>query len=237
MLGRVNRVFAKRAKFVASGFDTLTRLPAGSEHRPIGNPLRAQIVNAIPKTYKAPAKTINLLIVGGSLGARLISEVVPEAILALPENLRSRLNVVQQTRAEYLDRARKIYDEAGIKNMCESFFSDIETHLSKAHFVIGRAGASSVSEIAIMGKPSLLVPLAIAMDDHQTENAKALKSLGAADILPESEFTPKKVSAILEERLNDANWLETAARSARSAAHTNATESMAELVIAAVRNA
>lgn len=237
VLGRVNRVFAKRAKYVASGFEKLSRLPQGSNHHPIGNPLRAQIVEAVPQTYAVPTDTINLLIVGGSLGARLISEVIPAAVTALPENLRARLNVVQQTREEYIDQARNIYSNVGIKHLCESFFTDIEIHLSQAHYIIGRAGASSVSEIALMGKPSLLVPLAIAMDDHQTENAIALKSLGAADILPESEFTPLRVKDILEDRLNDANWLETAARSARSAAAKNATESMAELVIAAIQNA
>ena len=237
VLGRVNRVFAKGATVVASGFESLSRLPAGSPHKPIGNPLRAQIINAVPDGYEAPNDKINLLIVGGSLGAKLISEVMPAAMQLLPEELRSRLSVVQQTREEYLDQARSIYDAVGIPHLCESFFTDIETHLAKAHYIVGRAGASSVSEIAIMGKPSLLVPLAIAMDDHQTENAKALKSLGAADILPESEFTPERVAAVLEERLNDANWLETAARSARHAATTNATESMAKLVIAAVQNA
>ncbi len=237
VLGRVNRVFAKQATVVASGFEKLSRLPEESHHKPIGNPLRAQIIKAIPKDYSIPTDKINVLIVGGSLGAKLISEVMPEAIRALPDSLRSKLSVVQQTREEYLDQAREIYSEAGIPHICESFFTDIETHLAKAHYIVGRAGASSVSEIAVMGKPSLLVPLGIAMDDHQTENAKALKSLGAADILPESEFTPERVAKVLEERLNDANWLETAARSARSAATTNATESMAELVIAAVRNA
>lgn len=237
VLGRVNRVFAKRAKFVASGFDNLSRLPLGSQHRPIGNPLRAQIIEAIPNDYTAPDATVNLLIVGGSLGAKLISEVMPEAIKALPGELRSRLNVVQQTREEYLVQARSIYEEVGIPHLCKAFFSDIETHLSNAHYVVGRAGASSVSEFAVMGKPSLLVPLAIAMDDHQTENAKALKSLGAADILPESDFTPDGVRSVLEDRLNDANWLEAAARSARSAATTNATESMAKLVIAAIQDA
>ena len=237
VLGRVNRVFAKKAKYVASGFANLSRLPGGSVHKPIGNPLRAQIINAVPSNYNAPSDKIYLLIVGGSLGARLISEVMPEAISNLPPELRARLYVVQQTRREYLEAARSVFEKADVSALCESFFTDIETHLASAHYIVGRAGASSVSEIAIMGKPSLLVPLGIAMDDHQTENAQTLNGLGAADILPESEFTPERVRAVLEDRLNDANWLETAARSARSAAYTNATESMAELVIAAVGNA
>jgi len=146
-----------------------------------------------------------------------------------------RLVVVQQTRAEYLEEAKAIYELAGVRATCESFFSDIQTHLAKAHFVIGRAGASSVSEIAAMGKPSLLVPLKIAMDDHQTINALALKDLGAADILPESEFTAEEVKTTLLERLNDSTWLETASKSARSAARPDAVPALADLVIQAAK--
>ncbi|NNE58648.1 MAG: undecaprenyldiphospho-muramoylpentapeptide beta-N-acetylglucosaminyltransferase [Hellea sp.] len=237
VLGRVNRVFATRARVVASGFDDLEKLPAGANHVPIGNPLRAQIVDAIPEAYEAPTGIINLVIIGGSLGARLISDVVPRAVADLPEDLRKRLHVVQQTREESLSVARMTYEGAYVPNICEPFFSDIQKHLASAHFIIGRAGASSVSEIAAMGKPSLLVPLAIAMDDHQTANANSLKSLGAADILPESEFTPEKVKSILEARLSDSNWLENAARSAKSAARTDAAKAMAKLVKAAIQNA
>jgi len=193
VLGRVNRVFAAKALHVASGFEELQRLPADANHVCTGNPLREQIIKAVPKIYKVPKGDINLLIVGGSLGAKIVSETMPAAIALLPEALRKRLKVVQQTRPEYQQAARAIYKEAGVEAICETFFSDIETHLAKAHYIVGRAGASSVSEMAIMGLPALLVPLKIAMDDHQTVNARALSSLDAADILPESEFTPEAV--------------------------------------------
>ena len=124
---------------------------------------------------------------------------------------------------------------AGITALCETFFSDIEIHLARAHLVIGRAGAGSVSEIAVMGKPSLLVPLAIAMDDHQTANALSLARHNAADILPESEFTPERVKTTLEARLNDSNWLKTAATAARGQGRPNAAAELAELVISAVK--
>ena len=158
---------------------------------------------------------------------------MPQAIAALPADLRTRINVVQQTLESSLDTARQIYKNAGIAALCEPFFTDIETHLKAAHYIIGRAGAGSVSEIALMGKPSLLVPLAIAMDDHQTENAKTLSRLNAADILPESEFTSEGVKTILERRLNDSHWLENAANAARKAAYPNAAKDLAELVISA----
>lgn len=235
VLGRVNRVFAAKALHVASGFEDLQKLPAGANHICTGNPLREQIIKAVPETYNAPKAVINLLIVGGSLGAKIISETMPAAIALLPEELRKRLKVVQQTRPEYQDGARTIYKEASVDAICETFFSDIETHLAKAHYIVGRAGASSVSEIAVMGLPALLVPLKIAMDDHQTVNAMALSRLEAADILPESEFTPETVKTILETRLNDSNWLKRASKQAKLAGRPDAAAKLAELVISAVK--
>lgn len=231
VLGRVNRVFAANADHVVSGFDVLHRLPKGANWTSIGNPLRANILKTSSRKYSAPKKTIHLLIVGGSLGARLLSETVPAAIALLPKELRSRLSIVQQTREESLSLAQGIYEEAGVKAECAPFFSDIEKHLSKAHYVIARAGASSVSEVMAMGLPSLLVPLAIAMDDHQTINAEPLKNLDAADILPESLFTAESLKSILLERLNDSNWLKSAAQAARTAAKPDATRRLADLVI------
>ena len=230
VLGRVNRVFAAKANAVASGFAKLDRLPESAHHVVTGNPLRRQIVDNVPDKYLPPSDAINLLVVGGSLGARLISETVPKAVALLPGGIRQKLSVVQQTRLESLDAARSEYARVDVNAVCEPFFGDIEKHLAAAHFVVARAGASSVSEIALMGKPALFVPLAIAMDDHQTANAHALKSLNAADILPESEFTPETVKTSLERRLNDSTWLESAARAAKTAARPAATKDLANLV-------
>lgn len=234
VLGRVNRVFAKKAKCVVSGFQNLERLPKGANHEVLGNPLREQIINAVPETYAPPEPNgdINVLIVGGSLGARIVSVIVPQAISILPEGIRKRIKVVQQTRPEYQEAAQRLYKAAGVSALCETFFSDIETHLAKAHYVIGRAGASSVSEIAVMGKPSLLVPLAIAMDDHQTANAESLKRLFAADVLPESEFTHANVKTLLEKRLSDSIWLTKAAEVARKTGKPLAATDLAALVSA-----
>jgi len=235
VLGRVNRVFASKALHVASGFSELHKIPDGANHVVTGNPMRGQVVRAIPKTYILPKDYIHILIVGGSLGAKIVSQTVPAAIALLPDQIRKRLKVVQQTRPEYQSSARAIYEEAGVEAICETFFSDIERHLSQAHYIIGRAGASSVSEIAVMGKPSLLVPLAIAMDDHQTANALSLARHNAADILPESEFTPERVKSTLEARLNDSNWLKTAATAARGQGRPYAAAELAKLVISVVK--
>jgi len=236
VLGRVNRVFAAKADMVVSGFEVLEKLPAGAKWKHFGNPLRTAVIKASQRKYRTPRKNINLLIVGGSLGAHLLSETVPQAVALLPEDLRKRLSVVQQTRLESLEFARGIYKKAGVRAVCEPFFSDIETHLAKAHFIIARAGASSVSEIAAMGLPSLLVPLAIAMDDHQSINAlslnnkEALKNHNAAHILPETEFTPEIVKSILTETLNDSSWLKAASKAALTAAKPEATADLAQSV-------
>ena len=236
VLGRVNRVFAKRAKVVASGFDVLQKLPAGSNWQAIGNPMREAIVRAGEREYTTPTGDgpINLLVVGGSLGATLVSETVPAACALLPDDLRARLNVVQQTREGSMTLATELYQSAGITAHCAPFFSDIHEHLAKAHFVIARAGASSVSEIALMGLPSLLVPLTIAMDDHQMVNASALKNRNCADVLPETQFTPEAVKNILLETLRDSTYLAAASRAALTAARPDATTALAGLVQSAV---
>lgn len=230
VLGRVNRALSKGANVLACGFDKLEKCATPENLIVTGNPLRRQIIDTVPSNYDVPKGKINILIVGGSLGAKLISERVPLALAQLPKELRKRLSVVQQTRKESLELAMQIFKDAGIEAKCETFFHNIETELAKAHYVIGRAGASSVSEIAIMGKPSLFVPLGIAMDDHQTINAQSLKDLDAADILPESQFTPEAIAHILTARLNDSHWLKQAASAARRAAKPDAAAHLAQLV-------
>ena len=234
VLGRVNRVFAAKAIHVVSGFPDLAKAPTQANVTCLGNPMRAQIVDAVPESYAPPTDTINLLIVGGSLGAQVLSQNLPKAVANLPEVLRPRISVVQQTTSGELENARRTYEDSGVTATCETFFSDIEKHLAGAHYVVARAGASSVAEIALMGKPSLLIPLAIAMDDHQTANAQSLERHGAADILPESEFTPESVKDILEARLNDSDWLSSAATAARSLGRPDAARDLAALVIRAV---
>ena len=236
VLGRVNRVFAKGANAVATGFDTAQRLHPAARHAPTGNPLRQQVLDAVPDSYTPPGQgEIRLLIVGGSLGARIIAQTVPKAIALLPDALRRRLRVVQQTTEGELDRARQQYEAAGVQAELATFFGDIQDHLARAHLVIGRAGASSVSEFAAMGVPTILVPLAIAMDDHQTVNATTLSDPGAAIVLPESAFTPETLARVLEERLTDDTWLESAARAARATAKPDATARLVELVKSVAR--
>jgi len=216
VLGRVNRVFAKQAGFVASGFERLDRAPKKARRLITGNPVRPPLVEARATPYPGEDGPIRIFVLGGSLGARILSETVPAAIAELPEWLRSRLDVAQQTREESLPMARDIYQSAGVNAVCEPFFDDVADRLAAAHLVIARAGASSVSEIACVGRPVIFVPLAIAADDHQTANAEGLAEAGAADSIPEREFSVQALAALLEVRL--ANHADLADRAARAKA-------------------
>lgn len=238
VLGRVNRFFAGRAAAIASGFKRLERAPANaaSRWRITGNPVRAPILAARETAYAPPEPNgeIRVLILGGSLGARILSEITPRAIARLPLGLRSRLSVAQQTREDYIETAQATYVEAGVRADCRAFFDDVADRLASAHIVIARAGASTVTELAVVGRPSVLVPLKIATDDHQTLNARALEEAGAADVLPETEFDGQKLAQVLERRLSSPQDLARRAAAARAAGRPDATSALADLVEAVI---
>lgn len=233
VLGRVNRAMAKGAAAVACGFERLDRLAPEAQSRKhvVGNPVRTPILQARDKPYPdAPAGgRLNLLIIGGSQGARLFGEVIPAAIEMLPDELRRRLDVTQQVREEQLASAKKVYADAGVNAEVSPFFTDMGERLAKAHLVIARAGASSVTELQVAGRPSILVPLAIAADDHQNANAEALSAVGAADLFNESDFQPEALAACLERRLGDPHGLAVRAAAARATAKPEAAKALADL--------
>jgi UDP-N-acetylglucosamine--N-acetylmuramyl-(pentapeptide) pyrophosphoryl-undecaprenol N-acetylglucosamine transferase len=233
VLGRVNRLFAGSATYVACGFDRLDRLPpaAAAKKRVVGNPVRAAIrkVRDLPYPDLTESGPIRLLVTGGSQGARLFGEVIPPAIASLPEGLRSRLEVMQQAREEQTAAVRELYAKAGVKALVEPFFEDMQDKLAAAHLVIARAGASTVTELAIAGRPAILVPLAIAMDDHQTANAEHMVGAGAADILDESRFSSSVLAALLGERLANSGVLAARAKAARALGQPDAARDLADL--------
>lgn len=241
VLGRVNRVFATRAAAVASGFKRLERMPvsATGRWRITGNPVRDPIFAKRDTPYAPPMDDdpIRLFVLGGSLGARILSEIVPRAIARLPEDLRKRLVVAQQTREEQLDKAMSIYAEAGVEATCKPFFGDVDEQLAKSHVVIARAGASTVTELAVVGRPSILVPLAIALDDHQMLNARALEEAGGADVIPEPDFDGQKLAMMLEHRLRNPQDLSRRAAAARAVGRADATRELADLVESVVAGA
>lgn len=232
VLGRVNRLIAPRVTAVACAFPTLERAAPAVRKRMevVGNPVRAEIQALSDRVYAAPGGTIRLLVTGGSQGARVLSDVVPLAIANLPEDLRLRLRVEQQTRAESIDAAREIYAKAGVEAEVAPFFRDMAERLGQAHLMIGRAGASTVCELAVAGLPAILVPLKIAADDHQTFNARLLTEAGAAEAVREEAFTPDNLTPLLARWLADSDALVQRASAARRVAKPDAAARLADVV-------
>jgi len=233
VLGRVNRAMATSAAVVACGFERLDRLPAKAADRKhvVGNPVRLPILAVRERPYpEAPAGgRINLLIIGGSQGARLFGEVIPAAVAMLPPALRARLDVVQQAREEQVAAVKRVYQGAKVNAEVAPFFTDMGQRLGATHLVIARAGASSVTELQVAGRPAILVPFAAAADDHQSANAEGLTAVGAADLFTEADFAPDVLAACLERRLADPHGLAVRAAAARAAAKPEAAKALADL--------
>ncbi len=231
VLGRVNKLFQGKAVKIASGFAQLDGLEHPEKHVVVGNPVRQAIVDARPAGYPDPELGgLRILVTGGSQGARILGDVVPQAIAALPEDLRLRLFVSHQVREEQCDFARETYAEAGVQAEVWPFFKDMADRLAKCHLVIGRSGASTVSETAVVGRPAILVPLAIATNDHQTFNAQALASSGAAEVILEADFSLDRLTNTLQNLLTAPDDLIKRATAARSVGKPDAAETLADLV-------
>ncbi|MGZ6017784.1 MAG: undecaprenyldiphospho-muramoylpentapeptide beta-N-acetylglucosaminyltransferase [Phenylobacterium sp.] len=234
VMGRANRMLASRVTRVACAFPTLLKAPADVAGRAtvVGNPVRPAIRALADLPYSPPGAEgpIRLLVTGGSQGARLLSELVPEAIAALPDALRQRLVVQQQTRPESMEIARRTYRNAVVDAEIAPFFRDMATRLGAAHLVIGRSGAGSVCEFAVAGKPAILVPLAIALDDDQGQNAKLLADAGGAEVARESQLTVESLSSALEKLLTNPARLARMAAASRAVAIPDAAERLADVV-------
>ncbi|MFC0633404.1 undecaprenyldiphospho-muramoylpentapeptide beta-N-acetylglucosaminyltransferase [Brevundimonas balnearis] len=230
VLGRTNRLLAGRVRAVASSFPTLEKTPAGVTPHVVGSPVRAEIAALYDHPYDAPTEEIRVLVTGGSQGARVLSETAPRALAALPQALRDRLHVQQQSRPETLEAALNLYNDAGIACEVAPFFRDMAGRLGRAHLVIGRAGASTCSELAVVGRPSILVPLKIATDDHQRLNARLLTDVGAAEVILEDDLTVERLSRAVEAMLSDPAALAAKAAAARSVAIPDAARRLADLV-------
>ena len=239
VLGRANRFLARHAELLALSFPATVGVPAGVRTALTGNPVRP-VIAALASSPPPPADAagpIRLLVLGGSLGARVFAEVVPAALAALPERLRVRLVVVQQCRTEDLAGVRAAYAASGIEAELAPFFADIALRLAQARLVISRAGASSVAELAVAARPSILVPLPGAIDDHQRANAAALVAAGAAEAIAQPDFTPARLAAGLLAWLDDPARLVAAAAAAAGLARPDAAERLADLVERMLRHA
>lgn len=233
VLGRVNRLLAGKVDAIATSFAELKFVPAAARDSIVftGNPVRADIVALSGRPYVAPQDVapVSLLVFGGSQGARILSEVVPAALAALPDVQRARLRIVQQCRSEDLEAVRGAYRDAGIEAVVETFFTDMPARLSDSQIIISRAGAGTVGELSVAGRPAILVPYAHASDDHQTANAEMLVKAGGAWSIPQFEFSAERLGNLLAELLSDPARLTAAAAAAASTARPDAAARLADL--------
>jgi UDP-N-acetylglucosamine--N-acetylmuramyl-(pentapeptide) pyrophosphoryl-undecaprenol N-acetylglucosamine transferase len=239
VLGRTNRIFARLAQWVATsftetlGFDARTAAKA----RFTGNPVRRDIAALAGLGYPPPSNDgkIRILITGGSQGAHIFSDIVPAAMALLPPCLRENLVISQQARPDDLPGVEQAYRKLGITAEVKPFFGDIPERLAVAHLVIMRSGASSVAELTAAGRPSILVPFAKALDDHQTVNARALADAGAAWLMPQDAFKPDALAARLESYLTLPDTLVQTARAAQQLGRRDAAQLLAQLVLETCR--
>lgn len=234
-LGKANRMAIGRAKTVALSFHDTQGVDPKYQDKCIhvGNPPRPEILALRDKGYQPPVEggAIELLVFAGSQGAHMFSEVVPGAIGMLPESLRRRLRVVQQCRQDDIAFVLAQYKDWGIEAKAQPFFHDMPQRLTKAHLVVCRSGASTMTEMTAIGCPAIYVPLAIAADDHQTLNAQYLESKHAGWLLPSSQFEPEALAARLRHCLEYPHLLEKAAEEAHKLGTPNAASRLAEVVL------
>jgi UDP-N-acetylglucosamine--N-acetylmuramyl-(pentapeptide) pyrophosphoryl-undecaprenol N-acetylglucosamine transferase len=233
VMGRANRLLAARVTGVACAFPTLQKAPPAVQARAsvVGNPVRPEIQAIYDAAYTPPDDgEVRLLVTGGSQGARLLSEMTPRAIAVLPPATRKRLNVQQQTRVEAIDRARETYAAAGVDAEIAPFFERMAERLTGCHLMIGRAGASTVCEIAVAGRPSILVPLKIALDDDQGQNARLLAEAGGAEVVNEDQLSIEGLSGLIQTLIDDPARLAAMAAAAKAVAKPDAADRLADLV-------
>jgi UDP-N-acetylglucosamine--N-acetylmuramyl-(pentapeptide) pyrophosphoryl-undecaprenol N-acetylglucosamine transferase len=235
VVGRANRFLLPRVSAIATGFREVRGIPdsLSAKRRFTGNPIRPAVIEASAIPYDAPqlGGELRLAVFGGSQGARVMSEIVPPALLSLPADARARLRVDQQARAEDLATVRAAYAEGGIAATVEPFFADLPARMARAHLVVSRSGASTVAELGAIGRPAILVPLPGALDQDQAANAATLAAIGAATVILQSAFTPDRVATEIAARLADPSGLAVAAAAAKSAGIVDGADRLADAVL------
>jgi UDP-N-acetylglucosamine--N-acetylmuramyl-(pentapeptide) pyrophosphoryl-undecaprenol N-acetylglucosamine transferase len=232
VLGRVNRLLAPRVKAIAATFPFARFAPADASRVVFtGNPVRpeAQALQTTAYTPPDPDGPIRLLIFGGSQGARALSELVPEALARLAEPLRARLEVTQQARAEDIAMVESAYRASAIKAEVAKFFGDLPVRMARAHLVVARSGASTLSELTVIGRPAILVPYPFAMDDHQSANAAVLERAGAAWVVRQDTLDAEKLARMLADIFSAPEGLKRCATAAKALGHADAAERLADL--------
>ena len=235
VMGRANRLVMRFARLLALSFEPTAGLALSPVPRLItGNPTRPGFAAQIP--LPDPGR-FRLLVLGGSQGARVFSDVVPAALALLPQDLRPRLEIAQQCRPEDLERVRAAYEAQGLAAELAPFFGDVAARMAVADLVVTRSGASTVAELLALGRASLLVPYLHAADDHQSANAAALAAAGAAITLAQPAFTAEALAEILARLVHSPAQLAAMRTAARALARPDAAEKLADAVLALTREA
>jgi UDP-N-acetylglucosamine--N-acetylmuramyl-(pentapeptide) pyrophosphoryl-undecaprenol N-acetylglucosamine transferase len=231
VMGRANKLIARFATAIAVGYPRTADVSLEYKTTHTGNPVRAAVAVAAREGYPAFSETtpLRLVIFGGSQGARIMSEVVPGAIGMLDPKLRVRLAIVQQSREADLPEARAIYRRLGIQAELAAFFSDLPAKIAASHLVIGRSGASTVSELAAIGRPAILIPLPHSIDQDQLANASSLVASGGAILIRQAEFTSERLASELTTLFTDLSRLPIMAKAAKGAGRVDAAERLADL--------
>lgn len=234
VLGRANKALARRVTAIATSFENVAGIDESlkTKVRNTGNPVRDTVIDWSSRAYREPGPDgpFNVLVFGGSQGARFFSDAVPPALAALPEAIRRNLFVTQQAREEDLARVEQAYAASGIRANAAAFFKTLPEEMAKASLVIGRAGASTVAELTVIGRPSILVPLPHALDNDQLNNAKRVAAAGGALLMEQKDITAEALSAAIAELLGDPARLAQMAAAAKSIGKPDAVVRLADLV-------
>lgn len=234
VMGRANRLLAPRVTAIATSFRQVAYADAYSPKMAFtGNPVRPAVIAAASIPYAAPdaAGPLRLVVFGGSQGAQIMSQIVPAAVERLSPALRARLQIVQQARAEDLAQVRDIYSRLNVKAEAAAFFPDLPARMAAGHLIIARSGATTVAELAAVGRPAILVPLPHALDQDQRANAGVLEKAGGAIRVDQKDFTPGWLSGEIARLAADPARLAGMTKSARTAGTLDAAGRLADLIL------
>jgi UDP-N-acetylglucosamine--N-acetylmuramyl-(pentapeptide) pyrophosphoryl-undecaprenol N-acetylglucosamine transferase len=241
VLGRANKMLANQVTAIATSFEHVKYLDGALAAKAAftGNPVRQSVIEAAARPYEVPGPDgrFNILVFGGSQGARYFSDTVPAALGALPADLVPRVSVVQQARDEDVERVRSAYAQLGIAAEVAPFFKDLPERMAGCHLVIGRAGASTVAELTVIGRPSLLVPLPHALDNDQLNNARRLAESRGGWCIEQKDLTAERLSGEITRLLKDPQVLAAAAAAAKTAGRPDAVVRLADFVLALAEKA
>ncbi len=232
VMGRANKALANRVMAIAGGFLPETDGPYAAKTVTTGNPVRPAVLEAAKVPYQASGEgeEFRLVVFGGSQGAQYFSKTVPTAISLIDDNLRKRLKVTQQARAEDLPMVQGCVAKLEMNAELAPFFTDMADRIARAHLVICRSGASTVSEISVIGRPAILVPYPYALDHDQAANAATLAATGGAKVIVQAELSAEKLSRILTDAMNNPEKLAGMAENARKAGKPDAARLLAAMV-------